>query len=121
MKQIQDDGSSYLWFNSNYQQAKTSYHTAQLIRLMILVDKIREDQRYKKHIEKLISFLRTMQVDSDNDKINGGFYEEFYKSIFGWKKRQKLNSWGSMFAIQAISWKQNFEKNTLDSMIELLY
>ena len=43
--QIQEDGSVNLWFNSSYKQAKTSYHIAQLIRLMIFANKIENSEK----------------------------------------------------------------------------
>ena len=50
-------------------------------------------------------------MHKNTDKsINGGFYEEFGKSIFGWKKTLKVNSWASMFSMQALFWLDNFLK-----------
>jgi len=106
-KQIDEDGSIQLWFNSKYQHAKTSYHIAQLIRLMLLVNSIHNSKKYSNDIKSLLLFLISLQANSTNKKIDGGFYEEFYKSFIGWKKRLRINSWGSMFALQAIRWEQN--------------
>ena len=120
-KQIQNDNSIELWFNSKYQHSKTSYAVAQLIRLMILTDKISNTDRNKNNILKLTSFLQTLQVSSSNSKINGGYYEEFYKSFLGWKKRLRINSWGSMFALQALFWSKNYESLNFDDAIKMLY
>jgi len=119
--QIQKDGSTNLWFNSSYKQAKTSYHIAQLIRLMILADKIKDSEKYLKYVKSLKSFLLTLQAKSDSPKINGGFYEENYKTLLGWKKNPRLNSWGSMFALQAIYWINNYKKITLSETVPFLY
>ena len=119
--QIQKDGSTNLWFNSNYKQAKTSYHISQLIRLMILTDKIENSDKYFKYVKLLKSFLLTLQAKSNDLKINGGFYEENFKTLFGWKKNTRLNSWGSMFALQAIYWINNYEKITLSNTASFLY
>lgn len=119
--QLQKDDSTNLWFNSKYKQAKTSYHVAQLIRLMILVNKIESSKKYLKYIKTLQLFLNTLQANNINSKINGGFYEEHYKTLFGWKKNLRLNSWGSMFALQAIYWSDNYEKITLSDSLQLLY
>ena len=40
--QIEDDGGLQLWFNSSFNPTKTSYHIAQVIRLMILYNKIKQ-------------------------------------------------------------------------------
>ena len=120
VNQTDDDGSIELWFNSKY-KSKALYPIAQIIRLMILLDKVHNNNKYLKQILKLKSFMISLQAASSNQKINGGFYEEFYKSIFGWKKREKLNSWGSLFAIQALYWFDNFEKITFDESISNLY
>ena len=116
---IQDgDGSTNLWFNSRYKQAKTSYHIAQLIRLMNIVNK--NFNIYDKFISKLYSFLISMQEESSDIKSNGGLHEDISKSIFGWKKNSKINSWGSMFALQAFYWKEH-PKNNFNYMIDMMY
>ena len=117
---IDDDGSIGLWFNSRY-NSKAVYPIAQIIRLMILFDKLHHGNKYLKNILKLRSFMVSLQANDTNQKVNGGFYEEFYKSIFGWKKREKLNSWGSLFAMQALYWFDNYEKINFDESILSLY
>jgi len=117
---IADDGSISLWFNSKY-KSKAVYPIAQIIRLMILFDKFHDENKYLKNILKLRSFMVSLQANDNNVKINGGFYEEFYKSMFGWKKREKLNSWGSLFSMQALYWFDNYEKINFDESILSLY
>lgn len=117
---IADDGSISLWFNSKY-NSKAMYPIAQIIRLMILNDKFHNKNKYLKSILKLRAFLVSLQANDNNKKINGGFYEEFYKSMFGWKKREKLNSWGSLFAMQALYWFDNYEKINFNESILSLY
>jgi hypothetical protein len=120
ISKIQNDGSILLWYSSKNPNAKTSYHVAQLIRLMILIQKI-SNQKYSSNIEKLYSFLIQLQSNDSRNSSFGGFYEEFYKNLFGWKKRYKLNSWGSMFALQALYWKENYSKITFDNEVKLLF
>jgi uncharacterized protein YyaL (SSP411 family) len=120
-KKIQNDNSIELWFNSKYQHSKSSYAIAQLIRLMILTDKISNTSKNKNNIEKLNHFLQTLQSLSSNPKINGGYYEEFFKSILGWKKRLRINSWGSMFALQALYWFDSYENLDFEKEIQFLY
>ena len=120
INQISKDGSLNLWFNAKHQQAKTSYHIAQLIRILLVIDSINENKENLQYIEKLYEFLLTLQCSSDDKHADGGFYEEFFHSMFSWKKRQRINSWGSMFAIQAIFWKNNSSKVNLES-IKYLY
>lgn len=114
-KKIQDDGGINLWFGSKH-QSKAAYAVAQLIRLMVLVDSFKEDNKYRTFTEKLYSFLLTLQAFDPNKKINGGFYEEFYKSIVGWKKRQRINSWGTMFALQALAWYEKKDSLNFDEI-----
>jgi rhamnogalacturonyl hydrolase YesR len=118
--QIADDGSINLWFNSKY-NSKAVYPIAQIIRLMILFDKFHNGNKYLKTILRLRSFMISLQANENNKKVNGGFYEEFYKSMFGWKKRKKLNSWGSLFAMQALYWFDNYEKINFNESILSLY
>ena len=120
IKQISDDGSIALWFNSEF-KSKAAYPIAQFIRILILIDKIHRDSRYRKTAEQLFNFLKTFQASSSSLPINGGFYEEFYKTIFGWKKRLRLNSWTSMFALQAIYWYQNYDNIEFENQIKFLY
>jgi len=47
--------------------------------------------------------------------------QTFVQFQFPWTIRKRINSWGSMFALPAIYWKENFENNTFDSMIDVLY
>ena len=116
---IEHDGSICLWFGNKY-KSKASYPIAQLIRLMILFDSVENTSKYKTVIPKLMNFLLTFQLQSTNPHVNGGFYEEITKSIFGWKKNSKINSWGSMFSLQAINWFDNSEKFDFES-IHYLY
>ena len=119
-KQIDNDGSINLWFNSKH-SSKSIYPIAQIVRLMLLVDSIDKTNHYSANVKKLIEFIYSLQAKNLDPKINGGFYEEFYKTIFGWKKRKKLNSWGSMFAIQALFWAENPEKIDFKKSIWSLY
>ena len=118
-QQIQDDGSIDLWSNSKY-HSKSSYPIAQLIRLKILVAKL-DGSSLDETIRRLESFLLSLQAQNDDTKINGGFYEEFSKSVFGWKKTLKVNSWASMFSLQALYWLENFSNIDLNDEYELLY
>jgi len=118
---IEKDGVIHLWFNSSYRQVRTSYHVAQLIRLMILYDKAKEKEIFRKTVESLFKFMMNLQNTDGSGKIKGGFYEEFYKSLFGWKKRYRVNSWASLFALQAIHWKENYETLSFQESISYLF
>ncbi len=118
--QIAEDGSINLWFNSKY-KSKAIYPLAQIIRLMILMDKFQNTNKFLKNILKLRTFMTGLQVNNGSQKINGGFYEEYYKTLFGWKKRKKVNSWGSLFGLQALYWYDNFEKINFEESISNLY
>lgn len=120
-KKIKKDNSIELWFNSNFQHSKTSYAIAQLIRLMILTDRISKDGKNKNNIKNLNSYLLTFEANSTNSKINGGYYEEFFKSFLGWKKRLRINSWGSMFALQALYWTENYESLSFEDSVQYLF
>ena len=90
------------------------------MRIMLLSDKIQSKKKYSEYIEKLFKFLNTLQAEDDDSRINGGLYEEYYKSLTGWKKRKRVNSWGSMFALQGIIWFN--ERDSLESnWIDFLY
>ena len=118
-QQVQDDGSIDLWFNSKH-HSKSSYPIAQLIRLKILVAKL-DGSSLDETVRRLESFLLSLQAQNDDTKINGGFYEEFNKSVFGWKKTLKVNSWASMFSLQALYWLENFSSIDLNDAYELLF
>ncbi len=120
LNQISEDGSINLWHNSKY-NSKSAYPIAQLIRILILMDKLQLDMKFKSHITILYNFLITLQATHSSKKINGGFYEEFYKSLFGWKKRLRVNSWTSMFALQAMYWYREYNKITFEEQIQFLY
>jgi rhamnogalacturonyl hydrolase YesR len=117
--QIQSDGSIDLWFNSKH-HSKSSYPIAQLIRIKILLAKL-EQKNLDQTISKLQSFLLSLQAQNEDNFVNGGFYEEFRKSIFGWKKNLKVNSWASMFSLQALYWLDNFSDLDFEKEVELLY
>ena len=91
VNQIAENGSISLWFNSKY-KSKAIYPIAQIIRLMILMDKFQNNNKFLKNILKLRTFMISLQVNDRNQKINGGFYEEYYKTLFGWKKRKRQDS-----------------------------
>ncbi|WP_299290938.1 hypothetical protein [Nitrosopumilus sp.] len=117
--QIQNDGSIDLWHNSKY-HSKSSYPISQIVRLKLLLAKI-ENQQLDEIIQKLKSFLLSLQSNSDIQQSNGGFYEEFSKSILGWKKTLKLNSWGTMFSLQALYWIDNFSEINVENEYKFLY
>ena len=118
---IEDDGSMHLWFNSSYPSAKTSYHVAQLIRLMVLFDRATENTIFHNDVNKLFIFMKELHVISGSQQSLGGFYEEFYKSIFGWKIRHRVNSWGTLFALQSIQLKENYEAISFEESIDYLF
>ena len=118
--QINEDGSVYLWTNYNY-KSKAAYPIAQLIRLMILVDSVDGTSKYLKPAKQITDFLLTLQAKEEDPKMNGGFYEEFHKSIMGWKKQHRINSWTSMFALQALDWIENHDKISFEKSITYLY
>ena len=120
-QKIEKDGSIELWYNSNYSHAKTSYHISQLIRLMILVNLASNSNKFNGSIENLSLFLSTLQAKDGDDRTNGGFYEEYYKTLFGWKLRKKINSWGSFFALQALTWKYNYNSISFEDTIDFLF
>ena len=68
-----------------------------------------------------LKFLYTLQSTNSTVHSNGGFYEEFYKSIFNWKKRLRVNSWASMFALQSFFWHEQISKIDFDREIKFLY
>ena len=120
LEQISDDGSIKLWHNSKY-HSKAAYPIAQLIRIISLVHSIEANKDYRHKIDYLYSFLISLQANHDSNKINGGFYEEYYKSFLGWKKRHRINSWTSMFALQAIDWYKKIDSLKFDEQIKFLY
>lgn len=119
-QKIENDGSIQLWFNSKF-KSKATYPVAQLLRIFILLNKKNKNDVFSSNIQKLHLFLINMQAISKNITIDGGLYEEFYKSTFGWKKRLKLNSWTSMFSLQAFYWFDNYDKISFSDEIKLLY
>ena len=86
-----------------------------------MIDKIHGDSKYRYDAERLFNFLMTFQASGVSPQINGGFYEEIYKSIFGWKKRLRINSWASMFALEAIYWYQNYNAIDFKEQVRFLY
>ena len=77
--------------------------------------------KYQSEINHLYNFLNTFQASDTSEKINGGFYEELYKSLFGWKKRLRVNSWTSMFALQSIYWYHNQQNLRFNEQVNFLY
>lgn len=116
----QNDGSIMLWFNSKH-KSKAAYPIAQLIRIMLLLNKLENQDEYRNEIKTILRFLLTLQSNNNNSRLLGGFYEEYFKTVFSWKKRQRINSWTSMFALQAIYWNEKFDELTFDNMIKSLY
>ena len=80
-----------------------------------------KNSNYKTQTEHLYEFLKTLHASSSDPKINGGFYEEYYKSLFSWKKRMRLNSWTTMFALQGIYWLENYDNVVFENTIKYLY
>ena len=120
LNQISNDGSIQLWHNSKY-RSKAAYPIAQLIRILILVNSEEKNTHYKSKIGILYKFLISLQASDNSTQINGGFYEEYYKSFLGWKKRLRINSWTSMFALQAIYWYENINSIKFSEQIKFLY
>ena len=90
-----------------------------MIRLILLIEKISKNE-FKNYKNRLLSFLIDFQSSNKNINSKGGFYEEYYKSLFTWKKRKKINSWTSMFALQALFWNKNNDIS-FENSIEYIY
>lgn len=120
LNQISNDGSIQLWHNSKY-HSKAAYPIAQLIRILVLFNSGEKNAHYKSKVEILYNFLISLQASDNSIKVNGGFYEEYYKSFLGWKKRLRINSWTSMFALQAIYWYENINSIKFSEQIKFLY
>ncbi len=120
VSKMNEDGSVYLWTNFNY-RSKAAYPLAQLIRLMVLVDSIDHGSRYLEPAKKLRDFVLRLQATEEDPKMNGGFYEEFHKSIMGWKKQHRINSWTSMFVLQALDWIENHDRISFEKSLEYIY
>ena len=67
------------------------------------------------------NFLKKLHIVNGSQKILGGFYEEFYKSFLKWKMRYNVNSWGTLFALQSIHFKENYDSLSFDKSIEYLF
>ena len=116
---IDGDGGISLWFNSRHRN-RAAYPVAQLVRIMILLDKL--DYRSRKpQIRQLYGFLAKFYASDPDPRINGGLYEELYRTLFGWKKRMRLNSWTTMFAVQAASWYEDYDGIEFDREIKHLF
>ena len=120
LNQISDDGSVQLWYYSKH-RSKAGYSIAQLIRIISLVYSMEQNPNYKSKVKFIYNFLISLQAFHTSTSINGGFYEEYYKSLFGWKKRYRINSWTSMFALQAIYWYKNIDTIKFSEQIKFLY
>ena len=88
---------------------------------MIIVDLVKNANNYSNSINKLSSFLSIFQAKNDDARINGGFYEEYYKTLFGWKLRKRVNSWSSFFSLQAKYWENNKDSLSFQDEIEFLF
>ncbi len=76
---------------------------------------------FRKTVESLFKFMMNLQNTVDPGKTEGEFYEEFYKSLFGWKKKYRVNSWASLFSLQTIHWKENYETLSFQESISYLF
>lgn len=120
LHKINDDGSIYLWFNYK-DKSKACYPIAQVIRLMILMDALEKQNKFKDITSRLVQFLLSLQAANPDPRINGGFHEEYYKSTFGWKKRDRINSWGTMFALQALIWFESYDTLSFENSMTYLF
>jgi uncharacterized protein YyaL (SSP411 family) len=120
MGRIEQDGSIPLWFNHK-QQSKASYPVAQLIRLLVLVNALDKNSKYENTASNLLEYLVSFQAQENDVKMDGGLYEEFYKTMFSWKRQNKINSWGTMFAIQALKWMENRNVISFDESVKQLF
>ena len=121
MNQIQNTGKLLLWYNSRYPASNTCYHLAQVIRLMVLVDSIDRSNMYGSTVQKLKEILLSLQAASEDMRVNGGFYEEYFKSFLSWKIRKRVNSWGSLFALQAIFWESRYDSIVFSDEVKFLF
>jgi len=118
-KQIENDGSIQLWFNSKYKE-KAVYPIAQYIRLIILLNSI-ESTPLIKHLSQLTQFLISNQDDATTISTSGGFCEGYRKSLLGWKQITRINSWTSLFSLQSLIWSEQYQNKSFEELIEFLY
>ena len=121
VNQIQNTGKLLLWYNSRYSASNTCYHLAQVIRLMVLVDSIDRSNRYGSMVQKLKAILLSLQAISENTRVNGGFYEEYFKSFLSWNTRKRVNSWGSLFALQTLFWEARSDSIVFSDEMKFLF
>jgi len=97
--QYEDGGIPKKFVNSGFIELYRSDVLAQILRLAVILKGLgRLDQKHAAMMEKLKNKLLNFQHDSD-DLQAGGFYYGF--TLDGVKKKH-INSWCSMFALQAL-------------------
>ncbi|MCK5450137.1 MAG: glycoside hydrolase family 88 protein [Candidatus Omnitrophica bacterium] len=97
--QRQDGGIPKKYNNGNFVELYRTDILSQILRLALVLQKLgRLDKKYVQSIKKLREKLITFQYSGD-DSQSGGFYYGF--TLDGAKKKH-INSWCSMFALQAL-------------------
>ena len=112
-KMQNDDGSVWNYYNSERNKIKVSDATAQALRIWLILNE-KGVPFFSTNVDKGFEFLGKLQCLSENVHASGGIYYGQQMS----NKIMHVNSWATIFTIQALMFKQKKEN---PSSISLLF
>ena len=116
---VEKDGKLPEWDTARFLEAKlqTSYVAAQAIRIWLIAYKLTKDQRFLDGANRSLSYILSMQCDTADNRARGGFYEG-YRIFDPLRFRiNRINTWATIFAIQALIMYQRFQTSEAAQLI----
>ncbi|MEK6861010.1 MAG: glycoside hydrolase family 88 protein [Nanoarchaeota archaeon] len=112
--QMGDGGIPSMYVNGRSVNHERSDVLAQTLRLgVIMLNLELLDKKYEEKLDKLASRLLTFQSTSDNLRSNGGFFyghDVDYRNNLKADKKNHVNSWCTMFALQALTFYKQYKE-----------
>lgn len=121
IKMQESDGSFWLWHGDGFVKMKASYAIAQVMRIFLLMHMLKDRKNLLESAETASKFLVGMQCSEQDNKIDGGFYEDIRKYGFIMRKSSHITSWASMFSIQALHLLDRLEYVDFNTEIKKLF
>lgn len=114
--QMENDGIPSMYVNNKKVSAERSDVLAQTLRLGIIMRSLNLlEEKYEEKLHKLAQRLISFQCESDDVRQNGGFLygvDVEYRNNLQASEKNHINSWCTMFALQALTYyKEFFEGN----------
>jgi len=96
---------------------QTTYVASQAIRIWLIAHRLTGDKQFMNAADRALTYVLSTQCNADNSRIRGGFYEGYKKTGPFTRRINQINSWATIFAIQALIMHQKYLDYNTEQLI----